>query len=73
MSQEVGLLHIYAWRRDGGPFYIGGPSTVEDGIKIAEDALKDPRRGFLRAEIKDIRAMQVLWSSAPVLRPGGVK
>lgn len=71
MAHDTALLHVYAWRRDGGPFYIGGPSTVEEGIVIAEDALKDGRRGFLRAEIKDIRDMQVLWTSAPVLRPGG--
>ena len=47
MSQPVSLLHVYAWRRDGrGPFYIGGPSTVEEGIGIAEDALKASTPGL---------------------------
>ena len=73
MTQNVGLLHVYAFPRDGRRYYIGGPSTVAEGITIAEDALKDRRRGFVRAEVKDIRAGQVLWTSAPVLRPGGVR
>ena len=65
------MLHVYGWRRDGGPFFLDNPRTLEDGIASAETVLKDCRRGFVRAEIKDIRAMKVLWTSAPVPRPGG--
>ena len=70
---DVGLLHVYGWRRDAGPFFLDNPRTLEDGIAFAETALKDCRRGFLRAEVKDIRAGQVLWTSGPILRPGGVR
>ena len=71
VSHDIGMIHVYGYRRQGGPFFIDNPRTLEEGIKSA--ALKDPRRRFLRAEIKDIRAMKVLWTSAPVLRPGGVR
>lgn len=70
MSQDTTLLHVYGWRRDAGPFFLGNPSSVEDGISLAEGILKDCRRGFLRAVVKDVRAGAIL---APVLRPGGVK
>ena len=73
MSQDVGLLHVYGWRRDGGPYFLDNPRTLEDGIAFAETVLNDCRRGFLRAEVKDIRAGQVLWTSAPVLWPGRVR
>lgn len=72
MSQDVGLLHVYGYRRDGGPFFLDNPRTLEDGIAFAETVLKDCRRGFVRAEVKDIRSLQVLWTG-PVLRPGGVR
>ena len=52
---------------------VDNPRTLEDGIAFAETVLKDCRRGFLRAEVKNIRTLEVLWTSAPVLRPGGVK
>lgn len=71
MSQDVGMLHVYGWRRDGGPFFLDHPRTLKDGIASAETILRDCRRGFLRAEVKDIRSMQVLWTSAPVRPPGG--
>jgi hypothetical protein len=49
------MLHVYGWRRDGaGPFFLGSPRTVDDGITIAEDALRDRRRGFTRAEVRDV-------------------
>ena len=73
MSQDVGLLHCYAYTRDGRRWFVGCPRTVEEGITIAEDALKDRRRLYLRAEVKDIRAGEVVWHSAPVLWPGGVR
>jgi hypothetical protein len=25
------LLHVYGWRRDGGPFFLDNPRTLEDG------------------------------------------
>jgi hypothetical protein len=73
MSQDSTLLHVYAWRQTVGPFFIGNPRTVDDGIQIAEDALKDRRRGFTRAEVRDVRALETLWTSAPapVIRPRG--
>ena len=74
MSHDLtAMLHLYGWRRDGGPFFLDNPRTLEDGIAFAETALKDSRRGFLRAEVKNIRTLEVLWTSAPVLRPGGVR
>jgi hypothetical protein len=66
-------VHVYGWRRDGGPFFLDNPCTLEDGIAFAETVLKDCRRGFLRAEVKNIRTLDVLWKSAPVLRPPGVR
>lgn len=56
-----------------GLYFLDNPRTLEDGIAFAETVLRDCRRGFLRAEVKDIRAGTVLWTSAPVLRPGGVR
>jgi hypothetical protein len=47
--------------------------TLEDGIAFAETVLKDSRRGFLGAEVKNLRTLEVLWTSAPVLQPGGVR
>jgi hypothetical protein len=73
MSQDTTMLHVYGWRRDGGPYFLDNPPTLEDGIAFAEMVLENCRRGFLRAEVKDVRAGQVLWTSAPVLRPGGVR
>ena len=49
------MLHVYGWRRDGGPYFLDNPRTLEDGIAFAETVLKDCRRGFLRAEVKDVR------------------
>jgi len=49
------MLHVYGYRRDGaGPFFLGSPRTVDDGITIAEDALRDRRRGFTRDEVRDV-------------------
>jgi hypothetical protein len=56
MAHDTRLLHVYGWRHDAGPYYIGNVGTVAEGIPLAEDALKDRRRGFTRAEIKDVRA-----------------
>jgi hypothetical protein len=57
MSRDTTLLHIYDWRRgNDGPYYLRCPCTVDDGITLAEDALKDRRRGFMRAVVKDVRA-----------------
>ena len=64
MSQDVGLLHVYGYPRDGRRYFVGNPRTVDEGIEIAEDALKDRRRRFVRAEVKDIRSLQILWTSA---------
>jgi hypothetical protein len=72
MAHDTTMLHVYGWRRDGGPFFLDNPRTLEDGIAFAETVLKDCRRGFVRAEVKDIRSLQVLWTG-PVLRPGGVR
>jgi hypothetical protein len=66
MSQEhdVAALHLYAYRSDNdGPYFIGNPRTVDDGISLAAGALKDCRRRFTRAEIKDVRADAVVWAS----------
>ena len=30
------MLHVYGWRRDGGPFFLDNPRTLEDGIAFAE-------------------------------------
>jgi hypothetical protein len=57
------VLHVYGWRRDGGPFFLDNPRTLEDGIAFAETVLKDCRRGFVRAEVKDIRSLHVVWTS----------
>ena len=73
MSQDTTMLHVYGYPRDGRRWFVGNPRTVEEGIQIAEDALKDRRRGFVRAEVKDIRAGEVVWHSAPVLWPGGFR
>jgi hypothetical protein len=73
MSQDVGLLHVYGYLRDGRRYFVGNPKTVREGIQIAEDALKDRSRRFVRAEVKDIRAGEVVWHSDPVLWPGGVR
>ena len=73
MSHDTTMLHVHGWRRDGGPFFLDNPRTLEDGIAFAETVLKDCRRGFLRAEVKNIRTLDVLWKSAPVLRPTGVR
>ena len=66
MSQDTTVLHVYGWRRDRGPFFLDDPRTLAEGIMTAENILKDRRRGIIRAEIKDIRAMTVLWTSSPV-------
>jgi hypothetical protein len=73
MAHDTAMLHIYGWRRGDGPYFLGNPSTVDEGIILAEDILKDRRRGFMRAVVKDVRAGEVLWHSAPVLRPGGTR
>ena len=53
--------------------FLDNPRTLEEGIAFSEKVLKDSRRGFLRAEVKNIRTLDVLWKSAPVLRPTGVR
>jgi hypothetical protein len=64
VRRDVGLLHVYAWRRgDDGPYFIGSLPTVDEGISIAETSLKDCRRGFVRAEVQDARELKTLWSS----------
>jgi hypothetical protein len=44
---------------------------IDEGVRIGEVALADPRRRFLRAEVHNVRAFEVLWVSAPVLRLDG--
>ena len=74
MAHDTSMLHVYGWRGGGeGPYFIGSPPTVDEGISIAETALKDCRRGFVRAEVQDVRAGEVVWHSAPVLWLGGVR
>ena len=63
------MLHVYGFLRDGSKYFVDNPRTLEDGIGSAEAALKDRRRRFVRTEVKDIRALEVLWTSAPVPRP----
>jgi hypothetical protein len=66
MSHDLtAMLHVYGWRRDGGPVFLDNPRTLVDGIATAERLLKEPRRRLIRIEVKDIRAMKVLWTSAP--------
>ena len=36
------MLHVYGWRRDGGPFFLDNARTLEDGIKSAEKASRIP-------------------------------
>jgi hypothetical protein len=31
MPPETTMLHVYGWRRDGGPFFLDNPRTLEDG------------------------------------------
>jgi hypothetical protein len=31
LEVDAGLLHVYGWRRDGGPFFLDNPQTLEDG------------------------------------------
>jgi hypothetical protein len=69
MQHEPTLLHVYAWRRgDDGPYFIGGPNSVDEGISIAETALKDCRRGFVRAEVQDAREHSTVWTSTPTVK-----
>jgi hypothetical protein len=66
MQHGSAMLHVYGWRRgDDGPYFIGSPPSLEDGISIAETALKDCRRCFVRAEVQDARERGTLWSSVP--------
>ena len=67
---HTAMLHVYGWRRDGGPVFLDSPRTLEEGIATAERFLKEPRRRLIRAEVKDIRAMKVLWTSAAEQRAG---
>ena len=66
------MLHVYGipprWRVLD---FLDNPRTLEDGIAFLNGA-KDCRRGFVRPEVKNIRTLEVLWKSAPVLRPTGV-
>ena len=63
------MLHVYGWRRDGGPYFLDNPRTLEDGIAFTETVLKDCRRGFVRAAVKNIRTLEVL-SGSPHLSCG---
>jgi hypothetical protein len=38
-------LHVYGWRRDGGPFYLVN-RTVDEGIALAETSSRIPVGGF---------------------------
>jgi hypothetical protein len=48
------------YSRDGLRYFVGNPRTIEEGIQMADDALKDRSRRFIRAEVKDIRAGEVV-------------
>ena len=66
MSRDAGHLHIFAWRGDNdGPYYVGSAFTLEQGVSAAEYVLKE-NAVLSRAEIKDVRAGEVVWSSAVV-------
>ena len=54
MAHDTTMLHVYGYPRDGRRYFVGNPRTVEEGIQLAEDALKDRRRGFTRAEVRDV-------------------
>jgi hypothetical protein len=67
MANDSTMLHVYGWRRgDDGPYFLGNPNTVDEGISLAHGVLKDCRRGFVRAEIHDARAHVTVWHSGSV-------
>ena len=76
MSEHHGvlMLHIYGFRRDGGKYYIASAQTIEEGIRMGEDALADRPLGFLRAGQRCISFAPMKWcgsappSSGPVER-----
>ncbi len=35
MSQDTTMLHVYGWRRDGGPFFLDNPHTLKGAIASA--------------------------------------
>ena len=59
------MLTGFGFPRDGRRYFVGNPRTVEEGIQIAEDALKNCRRGFVRAEIKDVFALYGTLADLP--------
>ena len=71
-SQDIGLLHVYGYPRDGRRYFVSNPRTVDEGIQIAEDALKDrrwvrSRRGQRHSRWRGRLALRsVLW-------PGGFR
>ena len=71
MTDDVRLFFVYGWRRAVGPFYLATARILADGIRIAEDTLRD-RRGFTRTEVRDVRACETLWRvcRSAVEKPG---
>jgi hypothetical protein len=41
ISHDTTMLHVYGWRREGGPFFLDNPRTLEDSIAFAKTVLKD--------------------------------
>ena len=61
MPTSNAMLHCYAFLRDGSRYYIGGPTTLEEGIAIATLELKQRERPYVRATVEDVRANTTIW------------
>jgi len=57
------MLHCYAFLRDGSRYYIGGPTTLEEGISMATIELEQRERPYARATVEDVRANTTIWES----------
>ena len=63
MAHSNAMLHVYAFLRDGSRYYIGGPTTLEEGITMATLELKQRERAYVRATVEDVRANSTIWRS----------
>ena len=63
MPHSNAMLHCYCFLRNGDRFYIGGPTTLEEGITMALLELQKRRRPYVRATVEDVRANTTIWRS----------
>ena len=61
MPHSSAMLHCYAFLRDGSRYYIGGPTTLEEGIAMAALELKRRERPYARVTVEDVRANTTIW------------